>query len=85
MAWSQQHSSPETTLRFYAHADKTSKNAIAQAMNALDKEKEKKNREFVDSVTGEPDKKRTESNKTTPNKRVKNTVKVRRSKIKNVP
>lgn len=78
------HSSPETTLRFYAHADKTSKNAIAQAMNALDKEKEKKNREFVDSVTGEPDKNRTESNKTTPNKKAKNTIKVRRPKIKKV-
>ena len=31
--------SPETTLRFYAHADKSSKNLIAEKLNAKDKEK----------------------------------------------
>jgi hypothetical protein len=30
------HSSPEITLRFYAHVDKTSKTAIASAINRAD-------------------------------------------------
>lgn len=35
------HSSPEITLRYYAHVDKTSKNAIASAINIADFENEK--------------------------------------------
>ena len=34
------HSSAETTLRFYAHADKSSKKAIADSLNQIDQKKD---------------------------------------------
>ncbi len=47
------HSSAETTLRFYAHADKSSKKAIADSLNLIDKQKDAEKEFLTESLVKE--------------------------------
>ena len=47
------HSSAETTLRFYAHADKSSKKAIADSLNLIDQRKDAEKEFLTESLVKE--------------------------------
>lgn len=70
------HSSPEITLRYYAHVDKTSKNAIASAINIADFENEK----LIDAESRKLSEKSTNAKKSV--KRVKLNVSTAKKRLK---
>ena len=47
------HSSAETTLRYYGHVDKSSKKAIADALNILDRQKDAEKEILTDNLAKE--------------------------------
>ena len=47
------HSSAETTLRYYGHVDKSSKKAIADALNILDRQKDAEKEILTDNLAQE--------------------------------